>query len=65
MKLSPEHSISMAVSRVATAIVSMDLSALNRYRSDGWFSRTGSFVRVAEWIGVGPVSLSMYKGSNS
>jgi hypothetical protein len=65
MQLSPEHSLSLSEPRIANACVGMDYSALNRYLSDVWFSRVGSFARLAEWNGEVPVSLSMGKGSNS
>ncbi len=65
MQLSSEHSFSLSEPRVANAFLGMDSVAANRYLSDVWFSHAGSFVRLAEWIGVEPVSLSMYKGCNS
>ena len=65
MQLSSEHSLSTSVTPIANAMVGMDYAAFNRYLSDVRFSRVGSFVRLAEWIGDGPVSLSMSKGSIS
>jgi hypothetical protein len=65
MQLSPEHSSTTSERRVASAVVGMDYSPDNRYLSHVRFSRVGSFARLAEWIGDGPVLLSMSKGFKS
>jgi len=65
MQLSLEHSLTTPEYRIATAELGMDSSPFNRYLSDVRFSRVGSFARLAEWIGDGPVLLSMSKGFKS
>ncbi len=65
MQLSDKHSSPTSECRVANAVVSMDYSPLNRYLSHVRFSRMGSFARLAEWIGDGPVLLSMSEGCMS
>lgn len=52
MQLSPETTLSQLENRPGS-----------RYLSHVRFAHVGSFVRGAEWIGVGPVSLSKNLGS--
>jgi hypothetical protein len=58
MQLTPEHNHSSSAESVANARLGMDFCEFYRYLSHVRFTRSGSFVRDAEWIGVEPVSLS-------
>jgi len=51
MQLSPETTLSQLENRFGS-----------RYLSHVRYSHAGSFVRGAEWIGAGPVSLSKNQG---